>query len=65
VGVTVGVDVGNGVAITVGTRVSIGRGVACGCGGVLTHETNPINKKTSHDHFTVFTAHARILDYDF
>ena len=57
VGVTVGIDVASGVEVAAGARVSIGRGVASGWGGVLMHAANPINKKTSHDHFVILTTH--------
>jgi hypothetical protein len=64
---SVGVDVENGVTIevTVGICVSIERGVICGCGGVLTHAANPINKRMSHDHFAIFTTRTRRENYDF
>jgi hypothetical protein len=67
VGTSVGVEVGSSVAVAeiVGGCVSIGRGVAGGCGGVLTHAANPINKRMSHDQFAIFTTHTRRADYDF
>ena len=58
-GVLVGIDVGRGVAMAVGARVSIGRGVASGWGGVLTHAARPIDQRISQDHFAIFTAHTR------
>jgi hypothetical protein len=53
----VGIEVGSGVAVAVGTRVSIGRGVISGPGGVLTHAANPIDKKISHNQRETFTTH--------
>ena len=55
-GVPVGTEVGSGVEVTVGTCVSIGRGVASGWGGVLTHAARPSDKRISQNHFDIFTA---------
>jgi hypothetical protein len=59
VGVLGGIAVGRGDEVAVGARVSIGRGVASGWGGVLTHAARPSNKSISQDHFANFTVHTR------
>ncbi len=59
VGVPVGSVVGRGVEVAVGARVSLGRGVASGWGGVLTHAARPIGQRISQNHFAIFTAHTR------
>lgn len=56
----VGVAVGKGVdvSVIVGTRVTLGRGVASGTGGVLMHAANPTNTTISPTPRKIFTPHA-------
>jgi hypothetical protein len=51
----VGVDVGSGVEVAVGTRVSIERGVASGGGADARRQAN--NKSIRHDHLNFHGAH--------
>jgi hypothetical protein len=57
VGGTVAVGVGRGVVVATTMRVSSGRGVISGCGGMLTHAANPINNKMNPIHFALLTSH--------
>ena len=53
------VTVGKGVSVSVivRARVTLGRGVTTGAGGVLMHAANPINTRLSPNHRIFFTPH--------